>query len=212
MSDNGWIQTFLGKRIYPLDPSPKDIDIVDIAHALSMQCRFTGHTRVFYSVAQHSVLVSQLCDPADALWGLLHDASEAYLQDVARPIKRAEEMEKYRTVERVLQEVIVNQFELHFPQPESVTQADELMLAIEAKDLMSPLIPGWEPLLKILEAIKVEARLGPIWSSTVAKNIFLARFESLLTMRTPPFSRGVVDPVSMSGRIGLFSSPYPPLK
>ena len=74
---------------------PDDVNIVDIAHSLAMQCRFTGHTKVFYSVAQHSVLVSKLlerrgCDHATVLWGLMHDAAEAYLVgDVATPVKKS---------------------------------------------------------------------------------------------------------------------------
>src|SRR5271165_7548492 len=83
-----WIQTYTGRVMYPLDPRPEEINIIDIAHALSNLCRFTGHVRTFYSVAEHSVRVSQHCDPKDALWGLLHDASEAYLADMSRPMKR----------------------------------------------------------------------------------------------------------------------------
>src|SRR5690606_5290032 len=77
-----WMQTFTGRAVYPLDLRPDDIDIQDIAHALSMQCRYAGHTRQFYSVAEHSVHVARWCrqyGPAAALEGLLHDATEAYL-------------------------------------------------------------------------------------------------------------------------------------
>lgn len=70
-----WIATFTGGVFFPLAPRVEDVRISDIAHALSMLCRFAGHTRGFYSVAQHSVLVSRLCSQQDALWGLLHDAS-----------------------------------------------------------------------------------------------------------------------------------------
>jgi 5'-deoxynucleotidase YfbR-like HD superfamily hydrolase len=87
-NDNNWIQTFTGRQFWPLDPRPEDIELLDIAHALANKCRYTGHTRSFYSVAQHSVLVSEIVPAADAHWGLLHDASEAYLPDVARPVKR----------------------------------------------------------------------------------------------------------------------------
>jgi hypothetical protein len=82
---DGSITTFSGVLFRPLLPNPDDIRIADIAHALSQQYRFAGHTRTFYSVAEHSVRVSLLCRPDDALWGLLHDASEAFLTDVPAP-------------------------------------------------------------------------------------------------------------------------------
>lgn len=88
-----WIRTFTGKRFYPLKPTIEDIDILDIAHALSNQCRFSGHSKWHYSVGQHSVYVSQVVrslggSPTDIMWGLLHDASEAYLVDLPTPVKR----------------------------------------------------------------------------------------------------------------------------
>ena len=74
-----WIQTYLGIQFWPLDPRPEEVMLFDIAHSLSNMCRFTGHCREFYSVAQHSVIVSQNVPREDAAWGLLHDASEAYM-------------------------------------------------------------------------------------------------------------------------------------
>src|SRR5690242_11754504 len=84
-----WMQTYTGRRFWPLDPRVDDIDIGDIAHHLSLVCRFAGACREFYSVAQHCVGVSYVCDPKDALWGLLHDAAEAYVGDMVRPLKRS---------------------------------------------------------------------------------------------------------------------------
>src|SRR4051812_6540197 len=83
-----WMQTISGKAFFPLDPRPADVDIQDIAHALAFQCRFGGHVKEFYSVAEHSVRVSLICAHEDAKWGLLHDATEAYLSDIVRPVKR----------------------------------------------------------------------------------------------------------------------------
>src|SRR5690348_18006267 len=100
------IHTFTGRTFCPLDPKPEDIDIQDIAHALSCQCRFTGHSRKFYSVAEHCVRVSLLVSPDLQLAALLHDASEAYLSDVARPIKRLPAMAEYRRTEEALQRQI----------------------------------------------------------------------------------------------------------
>jgi len=87
--DAAFLPTCSGRRVHLLNPSPDEIAIEDIAHALSHACRFAGHVPSYYSVAQHSVLVSELLDERTALWGLLHDASEAYLHDLTRPLKRA---------------------------------------------------------------------------------------------------------------------------
>lgn len=85
MSD--WIQTFSGKKFFPLEPEKNEYDIHDIAHALSLKCRFGGHCQRFYSVAEHCVRVADIVAPESKLWALLHDAAEAYLPDVCQPIK-----------------------------------------------------------------------------------------------------------------------------
>ena len=103
----GWIQTYTGKKFWPLDPRPEDVDIVDIAHALSMQCRFGGHCLRFYSTAEHSVYVSHHCGSA-ALIGLLHDGSEAYLLDMLAPIK--EYMPDYKAAEKRCQAAVYRAF------------------------------------------------------------------------------------------------------
>lgn len=82
-----WIQLVDGKPFFFLDPKPEDIDIYTIAHCLARECRWGNQLRHHYSVADHSVRVSYECNPEDALWGLLHDASEAYLIDIPTPIK-----------------------------------------------------------------------------------------------------------------------------
>jgi hypothetical protein len=84
MDRDGFLGTFSGLRFWPLDPEPEKILIADIAHALAHQCRFGGHASKFYSVSENSVHVSRRCAPEDALWGLLHDASEAYLVELPR--------------------------------------------------------------------------------------------------------------------------------
>src|SRR5664280_563271 len=138
MGSDGSITTFSGIRFWPMLPNPADIRIEDIAHALINQCRFGGHAREFYSVAEHCVRVSQNCRPEDALWGLLHDASEAYLSDVPSPMKELPEFEAYRAAERNLQGTIAARFGLSTEQPRSVTEADRAVLGIEIRDLLRP--------------------------------------------------------------------------
>src|ERR1035441_5023331 len=131
MALHGSITTSSGIRFWPLLPNPADIRIEDIAHAPSNQCRLAGHAREFYSVAEHSVRVSQHCRPEDALWGLLHDASEAYLCDVPAPLKELPAFGAYRAAERSLQGTIAARFGLVPEQPASVTEADRVMLRSE---------------------------------------------------------------------------------
>src|SRR5438552_3035736 len=108
-----WIQTFTGKKFFPLEPNADDICIEDIAHSLSMQCRFNGHSKQFYSVAQHSVLIASWWFgdyPKLAKYALLHDASEAYLSDIPRPLKQLPEFEFYKKAEQLLQDLIYAKF------------------------------------------------------------------------------------------------------
>lgn len=105
-----WIQTFTGRRFHPLSPMPDDIVIDDIAHALAMICRYAGHTSTFYSVAEHSVIVSLHVPAEYAREALLHDASEAYIGDVSRPLKHHPVMSEYRRVEAELTCAIFERF------------------------------------------------------------------------------------------------------
>jgi hypothetical protein len=174
------IVTFTGRMIEPLNPDPAEIDILDIAHALSNQCRFTGHTSEFYSVAQHSVLVSQHCDPEDALWGLLHDASEAYLSDICRPVKRCTEWGAgYETVEAILTLSVAQAFNLPDPggdqiMPPSVKHADDVLLRTEMRDLMPEGVAETMPPGDTLD----EELFG--WAPERAKEEFLNRYEEII--------------------------------
>lgn len=136
MADTGWIVTYSGKKFHPLAPRIEDLDIVDIAHALSNICRFTGHCRSFYSVAQHSVLAAQYAPDWLKLSMLLHDASEAYLCDVSRPVKHSPGMEAYRAAEQRLQMLVGRRYEVSFDDP-LVHEIDNRMLMTERRDLMS---------------------------------------------------------------------------
>jgi len=127
------IQTFSGKYINPLDPDPDSIDLLDIAHALSLINRFTGHTTVPMSVAQHSCYVSDAC-PTWSAEALLHDASEAYIADLARPVKGQDDMSFYRTAEWNLMETIFDKYDLMWPLPDAVKEADTMLLHSELRD------------------------------------------------------------------------------
>ena len=135
--NSDWIQTFTGKRFWPLDPQVEDVDIMDIAHSLALQCRFTGHVVVPYSGAEHSVRVMWECPEGDRLWGLLHDASEAYLMDLPRPLKGVPGLgDVYKLAEARCMAVICEKFGLPIKIPKAVKEADTRMLFTEKRDLM----------------------------------------------------------------------------
>jgi hypothetical protein len=169
-----WIQTFTGKQFWPLEPRQQDIDIVDIAHALSNLCRYGGHVEQFYSVAQHCVLVSRTVPQEHALRGLLHDASEAYLIDVPRPIKRSEGMEAYRAAEQRLEAAIYERFGLPSEDPECIKTADNQLLRTEQRDLMKPAPAAWK-----------DYRVGALpetiipWAPSASRFAYLNRFSEL---------------------------------
>lgn len=136
-----WIQTFTGKAFYPLDPRWEEVDPVDIAHALGMICRFGGHAKHFYSVAQHCVLMSYEVHPANALWALMHDAGEAYLGDMVRPLKK--HMLTFRNAEAHLMGIICRRFGLDPICPLEVIEADTRILCDERLALMTPCDKPW---------------------------------------------------------------------
>ena len=130
------LETIHGFIVDILNPDPFAIYLPDIAHGLSMQCRFGGHTARHYSVAEHSWWVSKLCAPEYALQGLLHDATEAYLCDIPTPIKRL--LPDYYTLEHRLWEVIADKFGVPVEMHESVKEADARMCITEKLDLIGP--------------------------------------------------------------------------
>lgn len=145
---NDWILTYTGKKFYPMRPQIEDICIEDIAHALSNLCRFNGHCKEFYSVAQHSMMVSNQImemsgDVQQQFAGLLHDASEAYLCDVPRPIKYTASFYEYRVAELKLQAMIYKRFGV-IPNEQLIKLADDYLLRAEAFFLL-PDHSEWKP-------------------------------------------------------------------
>jgi hypothetical protein len=171
------IQTASGAYVSPLYPHEWTPDIGDIAHALSNLCRFTGHTRTFYSVCEHSCRVSDILPSELKLAGLLHDASEAYLGDMSRPMKHHPFFgEAYRSVERALQGRIDDLFGVKSDAPE-IHQADLVLLGTEKRDLM-PRGEDW----KLLEGVRpLEETIRP-WSPQFAKVAFLQRYGRLVPL------------------------------
>lgn len=132
-----WMQTYCGQMFWPMDPRADEVDIRDIAHALSNACRYAGHVREFYSVAEHSVLMSRAMSSLnDRRWALLHDATEAYLVDVPRPVKPY--LAGYREAEAALMDVIATRFRLVGEMPETVKRADNGILQDERAQAMGP--------------------------------------------------------------------------
>jgi len=174
------IETFTGKHFAPLAPVFADIRIEDIAHALANQGRFSGHTRFRYSVAEHSVRVSELLEIGGKpetvqLWGLLHDASESYLVDLPSPLKYDPTIGVgYRAAEARLMAAICRRFSLPEKEPFSVKVADAMILATEVRDLMHGDRSYW----KKIKAKPLPERIRP-WGADVAKYEFLRRYRVL---------------------------------
>lgn len=168
-----WITTQSGKHFDFLNMSPDAICIDDIACALSNLCRFTGHVQDFYSVAQHSVHVSYLVPPEFALEALLHDAAEAYCNDLAAPLKKL--LPDYRRIIQSVEEVIAGKFGIPAEMSAAVKQADLAMLATERRDLD---LDDGTP-LPILEGIDPAPFLLSPLNPRQARVRFLQRFYEL---------------------------------
>ncbi len=131
------IRTFTGRLVNPLCLKPEDVDIQDIAHALSNMCRFNGHVRRFYSVAEHCIRVASLVPPEQAFEGLMHDRSETYLPDMTRPVKYSPEMAFFREVEAQVDSVTAIPFGISASKTPEIDIIDKVLCAIEQRDLMN---------------------------------------------------------------------------
>ncbi|RYZ63042.1 MAG: hypothetical protein EOO14_00395 [Chitinophagaceae bacterium] len=158
------IRTFTGQYVNVFQPDPETINIQDIAHHLSMQCRFGGALPEHYSVAQHSFHVSEMVDPKHRLAALLHDASEAYLVDVPSPVKK--ELRDYRHIEDGLMRVIAQKFGFQYPFVPEVHAADQQLLLQEWDCLMLGNWQNWKHTIMFCQPGN-------------AKRWFLKQFESL---------------------------------
>lgn len=128
------IRTFTGKWINVFDTDPETIDIRDIAHALSFQCRFGGHLKQFYSVAQHSIWCYEEAkrrnmSKKDQLAALMHDSSEAFLVDIPRPIKQ--KLAEYKDVEDKLMKTIGDLYGFDWPMSKEIKEIDTIALEME---------------------------------------------------------------------------------
>lgn len=173
MTRNGdWIQTSSGAQFWPMDPRPDEIRIMDIAHALSMQCRFAGHCIRFYSVAEHCVHLARAVSPENALWALLHDASEAYLVDVPKPVKPY--LAGYVEAEERLMRDIAERFGLPPSVPDEVKDADRRILTDEADQNMAYCFTRWTDMPPPL-GVTLE-----LWTPREAESRFLETYFELV--------------------------------
>jgi hypothetical protein len=170
------ILTSTGKRFDLYEPDADLIDPRDISHSLSNLCRFNGHTREFYSVAQHCCMVADLVPEEDKLAALLHDGTEAFIGDMVRPLK--EWMHAYQDVEHWIWERICTRFNLDLALPASVHHADLVALATERRDLMPADPAVWDCLI----GIEPMAETIRPWSATEARLTFHQRLMDQLAI------------------------------
>lgn len=170
-----WMSVYTGGKFFPLDPRPEEIFIGDIAHALSLNNRFNGHTKWPYSVAQHSVLCAKYIegDSNTKLAALLHDATEAYIGDMIRPIKFY--MQDFKEIEHKIEKVVMKKFGVVFDKQTQakVKTIDNLMCSAEKRDL-HPTKICWFNMPDPSSIPKIEP-----WGHSYAKGQFMRMFNEL---------------------------------
>lgn len=196
-----WVQTLTGHRFYVLDPEPEDIDILDVAGALSKICRFNGHPKAHYPVGQHCVLGSyvveeQTHDLMLALAFLLHDSGEAYLGDMTRPLKNMPELEAYRLAEKKLNRTIERRFFLPagILEEKIIKEVDTRMLFTEKRDLL--VFVQWGH-----SAQPYDFKIKP-WSWRKAERRYLERYHELC-LRLDGYSRIVIRTLQITRLLSL---------
>lgn len=175
------IRTHSGKLVDLTQILPSDILIGDIAHALANICRYGGHPEKFYSVAQHSLRVARKCPDEFALEGLLHDAAEAYIGDLVKPLKilLGEPVAK---LEREIEQAIAIEFNLTFPWPACVKVADDELLRIEQINFWPGTVDSHTGQLRKLESLHSTEVITP-YPPGEAKRMFVNAFEELTGRR-----------------------------
>jgi 5'-deoxynucleotidase YfbR-like HD superfamily hydrolase len=182
-----YISTFKGNRFYPLEQKIDKIDIEDIAHGLAYQCRFNGQTNQFYSVAQHSVMVAKMVPKHMQLAALLHDASEAYVGDMVKPLKML--LPEYSLIEEAVTNLIADQFSLErgFNAKAEIKLADMTALATEKRDLMPYSNEDWSYLVGFNPLSEIIKPLHP----GDAKNAFLNTWNRINNASTSQVLQGM---------------------
>lgn len=163
-----WMQTATGGQFWPLDPKEDEIVIEDIAAALSKMCRFGGHCLRFYSVAEHCVHIANAAPPHLKLAALLHDASEAYLSDIVRPVKQF--LGNYLEIESKIEQTIASKYGLQWPWNKEIKRLDNAILADERIQNMAKPPAPWN---------EIEPPLGitlGFWDPATANTNFIIAF------------------------------------
>jgi hypothetical protein len=170
---DGKFNSFTGRKIDLIEPTPEMICIDDIAHALSNICRFGGHTRQFYSVAQHSVLVCAVVPDHLKQVALLHDAAEAYTGDIIKPLKvmieSVIEPIESRFALAIFQKYRINPIHLL-----DIKKADKYAISLEHECFMKG---NSEPFIKVMREHNLIIDKQHVWPSQVAESIFLEFFK-----------------------------------
>jgi len=177
-----WMRTFTNRRYWPADPRPEDVCIEDIAHHLSLLCRYTGAVPRFYSVGEHSWHMSFLVSRSNQLCALLHDSTEAYMNDLGRPVKYAPEMAAYKEMEDMNWRLaIAPAFDLPLELPDEVKRMDGLIIKAELAEFGMDLSD---------HMLDKTVRDGPVpdvqiagYPPETAEALFLQRFHDLRSMR-----------------------------
>lgn len=177
-----YMGTFTGKKFYPNDFKPSDVCIEDVAHALSMECRYGGHTRTFYSVAEHCCL---LCDHVMTSVGtsrltlyemarvaLLHDAAEAYVSDMTRPLKKV--LPSFKMLENRVETVVFEALGVDDHMPDWLKRLDQRIIKDEQRQLFDHIYN--EQYHDRDEALNVRIQS---WLPEQAEREFLTRYHEL---------------------------------